>query len=223
MISGEIMEEKKPIIAILGGTGREGQGLAVRWAIAGYWIIIGSRQEEKARAIAGSLNAELGNNSITGLENSQAVQKADICVLTVEQSAHQTALLSLKEPLQGKLLVDATARVDFRDPKPPSPPPAGQIAQDILGPGVTVVAAFQNVPAHSLRNLDEPISSEVLVCTDDLDAADKVIGIAEDGGMKAYYAGGITNAIVVEGITSILINLNKHYKKKTASIRISGL
>jgi NADPH-dependent F420 reductase len=218
-----LMTEHKPVIAILGGTGNEGPGLAMRWTNAGYKIIIGSRKEEKAIATAETLNAQLGNTSVVGMHNNDAAATADISVLTVVQSAHQSALQSLKEALKGKILVDATARVEFRDPKPPSPPSAAQIAQDILGFDVTVVAAFQNVPAHALKALDEPIDSDVLVCAEDIGPAQKVIRLAEDGGMRAYYAGGLGNAIVVEGLTAILINVNKFYKKKTASVRISGL
>ena len=120
------MSELKPVLAILGGTGKEGPGLAMRWGRAGYRIIIGSRQLEKAQATARQLSEILSLNSIVGLENSQAARTADICILTVVSTAHQTALESLKDDLQGKILVDATARVDFRNPKPPpapSPPP----------------------------------------------------------------------------------------------------
>src|SRR5512139_3361647 len=113
-----------PTIAILGGTGKEGPGLAMRWASVGYPIIIGSRQLEKAQATAAELNAQLGLDTITGLENGAAARQADICVLTVVQSAHQAALEDLRADLQGKILVDATARVDFRNPKPPLPPAA---------------------------------------------------------------------------------------------------
>ena len=154
------MDKLLPVIAILGGTGKEGPGLAMRWASAGYKIIIGSRQTEKAQRIADELNTQLEIDTIIGYENSRAARKADICVLTVVQSAHRSAVEGLKDDLSGKILVDATARVDFRDPKPPSPPAAARIAQDILGPDVKVVAAFQNVPAHALRkNLsgDKPI------------------------------------------------------------------
>lgn len=214
----------KPVIAILGGTGKEGPGLAMRWALAGYSLIIGSRQLEKAQATAANLNTALALNTITGMENSEASRQADICVLTVEQSAHLAALKSLKDCLQGKILVDATARVDFRAPKPPNPPSAGRIAQDILGPDVRVVAAFQNVPAHALRKeLNQPLSAHVLVCADSISAAEQVIQMAKDAGMEAYYAGGLDNAIVVEGLTSILISLNKYYGVKTASIGITGL
>ena len=217
------MDDNKPVIGILGGTGKEGPGLAMRWAKAGYPIIIGSRKEEKAKATAEDIKNVLGDIAITGLVNRDAARKADICVLTVVQSAHDEALDGLKDALQGKILVDATARVDFRDPKPPLPPSAGEEAQKILGAGVTVVAAFQNVPAHALKNLEEPISSDVIVCSDDVGAAERIIQIAVDGGMSAYYAGGLNQAVIVEGLTSLLINMNKYYKKKTASIQITGL
>jgi NADPH-dependent F420 reductase len=134
------------------------------------------------------------------------------------------ALESLKDALQGKILVDATARVDFRDPKPPAGPAAAYMAQALLGQGVRVVAAFQNVPAHALKKrLGESLDTDVLVCADDLDAAEQVIALAEAGGMRGFYAGGLENAIVVEGVTSILIALNKHYGSKTASIGVTGI
>jgi len=213
-----------PTIAILGGTGKEGPGLALRWASAGYPIIIGSRQREKAEATAAELNAKLGIATVRGLENGPAARQADLCVLTVVQAAHQAALEGLKDDLQGKILVDATARVDFRDPRPPAPPAAARLAQEILGPGVRVVAAFQNVPAHALKkNLGQSLDTDVLVCADDLQAADQVIQLAEAGGMRGYYAGGLDNAVVVEGLTSILISLNARYGVKTASIGITGI
>ena len=217
------MNQAKPIVAILGGTGKEGPGLALRWAKAGYTILIGSRQAEKAQATAQEINQTLGIQTVQGFENATAARQAQICVLTVVQSAHHEALNGLKEALQGKILVDATARVDFRDPKPPTPPAAARQAQELLGEGVRVVAAFQNVPAAALRKLDQPLHSDVLVCADDLEAAEAVIQLARDGGMKAYYAGGLDNALVVEGLTALLISLNKHYKTKTASIRVAGL
>ncbi|HNT25605.1 MAG TPA: NADPH-dependent F420 reductase [Anaerolineales bacterium] len=213
-----------PIIAILGGTGKEGPGLALRWAYAGYKVIIGSRQAEKAQATAAELNAQLGLESVTGVENAEAARQADISVLTVVQSAHQAALEGLKDALQGKILVDATARVDFRDPLPPEPPSAARLAQNILGAGVQVVAAFQNVPSHALKkNLGGQIATDVLVCSDVVEAAQQVIELAKAGGMQAYFAGGLDNALTVEGLTAILISVNKHYGVKTASISLSGL
>lgn len=213
-----------PTLAILGGTGKEGPGLALRWANAGYQVIIGSRVFEKAQLTATFLNKELNLDSVVGMENSQAARKADICILTVEQKAHQAALAGLKDALQGKILVDATARVDFRDPRPPIAPAAAEIAQKILGNNIRVVAAFQNVPAHVLRrNLGEILATQVIVCSDDEQAADEVINLAQGGGMKAYYGGKLTNAIVVEGLVSVLISMNKYYGIKTASIAVTGL
>lgn len=213
-----------PTIAILGGTGKEGPGLAMRWAKAGYSIIIGSRQAEKAEAKAGELRGQLGVSNIQGMENSLAAQSAEICVLTVVQSAHQTVVEQLGEALQGKILVDTTARVDFKDPRPPFPPAAARMAQDKLGSSVRVVAAFQNVPASTLRkNLDEPLDVDVLVCADDRQAAEEVIRLAEAAGMRAYFAGNLDHAIVVEGLTSILINLNRNYDSHSAAIRITGI
>jgi len=203
---------QKPTLAILGGTGKEGPGLATRWAYAGYKVIIGSRKAEKAQNTAAEINEALGIDTVSGLVNDEAARAADICVLTVVQAAHQAALEGLVEALQGKVLVDATARVDFRDPKPPKQPSAARMAQDILGEGVRVAAAFQNVPASALKkNLDKPVKTDVLVCADDVDAGEQVVALAEAGGMRAFYAGGLDNAVTVEGITALLISMNKHY------------
>jgi len=218
------MTDQKPVVAILGGTGKEGPGLAQRWAYAGYSIIIGSRQAEKAQATTAEINSLLKISSVRGMENAEAAKQADISVLTVVQSAHQEALLAVRDVLQGKILVDATARVDFRDPRPPEPPSAARQAQTLLGDGVRVVAAFQNVPAHTLKkDLDKPIPCDVLVCSEDSLAAEEVIKLAEAGGMRAFYAGGLENALIVEGLTAILISINKHYGVKTASLGITGV
>ncbi len=123
----------RPVIAILGGTGKEGPGLALRWARAGYRVIIGSRQLEKAQAAAAETNLALGGGNVSGLENAHAARQAEVCVLTVVQTAHQAALESLKIDLKGKILVDATARVDFRDPRPPQPPSARALRSRFLG------------------------------------------------------------------------------------------
>lgn len=217
-------ENPLPTIAILGGTGKEGPGLALRWAKFGYPIIIGSRQLEKAQATADKLNSELGSDTILGFENGTAARKADLCVLTVVHSAHEQAIDGLKEDLSGKILVDATARVDFRDPRPPAPPSAARLAQNKLGDRVRVVAAFQNVPAAALRkNLDQPLDEDVLICADDPADAAEVSKLAESLGLNAYYAGNLDNAVVVEGLTSILISMNKHYGSRSASVQVTGI
>lgn len=213
-----------PIIAILGGTGKEGTGLALRWSSVGYRILIGSRQSEKAISTAERINHQLGIHTVHGLVNLEAARQADICVLTVVYIAHKQIIENVKEALDGKILVDTTSRVDYRDPKPPIPPCAAQEAQDILGKSVKVVAAFQNIPAKSLmNNLSQPIDADVLVCSDDLASAEQVVGLAKDAGMRGFYAGMLENASIVEGMTTILINLNRHYGMKNASIRITGI
>lgn len=213
-----------PTIAIIGGTGKEGTGLGLRWAAAGYRVYIGSRQADKAEAAAEVINNRLGSKRVSGLLNAEAVRQADICVLTVIQTAHKQAIESLSKELQGKILVDATSRVEYFDPRPPNPPSAAQVAQNILGSDVRVVSAFQNVPARSLANSPgESLNAEVLVCSNNLQAAEEVIKLAQAAGMRGYYAGGLDNAIVVEGLTSVLISLNNYYKIKNASIRITGI
>ena len=217
-------EKTLPTVAILGGTGNEGPGLALRWAKLGYEVIIGSRKKEKAQATADKLNEQLGIETILGFENGDAARKADICVLTVVHTAHEQAIKSLSDDLQGKILIDATARVDFPEAKPPSPPSAARFAQEKLGPEVRVVAAFQNVPAAALhKKLDQPLEVDVLICSDDPADAETASQLVEDLGMNAYYAGNLDNAIVVEGLTAILISLNKHYRSRTASIQVSGI
>lgn len=211
-------------IAILGGTGELGPGLALRWARAGHQVLIGSRQAEKAQGVAAELNKELGKEFIKGMENAGAARQADICVLTVVAEAHEAALKSLQDSLHGKILVDTTARVYFPDLKPPAPPAAAQIAQSLLGPNVRVAAAFQTVPAVSLRkNFTDPLDSDVLVCADDLVVAEEVLALARDAGLNAYFAGTLDKAIVVEGLTSVLVSMNKYYKTRHGTIRIVGV
>ncbi|MCJ7715444.1 MAG: NADPH-dependent F420 reductase [Anaerolineales bacterium] len=212
----------KPKIAILGGTGHEGTGLALRWASNGYDVIIGSRQEEKALKVTAELNEILGEVLIRGMDNGSAAREADINVLTVVATAHGAAISGLKDDLQGKVLVDATARIKFPNPIPPEPPSAARIAQEILGDGVRVVAAFQNIPASSLRDLQKELDSDVLVCADQQEDAIQVMELIEGAGMNAYYVGNLDIAITVEGLTAVLVYLNKYNDIKHASIKIVG-
>ncbi len=213
---------EKITIAILGGTGNEGTGLALRWASYGYDVIIGSRQEEKALLVTKEINEILGKELVRGMENGAAARAADINVLTVVAKAHEAALTGLKDDLQGKILVDATARIQFPNPKPPAPPSAARLAQDLLGEGVRVVAAFQNIPASSLKNLEKELDSDVLVCADHREDADKVSELIRAAGMNAFYVGDLDLAITLEGLTAVLVYLNKYNGIKHASIKIVG-
>lgn len=210
-------------IAILGGTGKEGSGLALRWARAGYFVIIGSRSAERAAQTADEINTQLGMDNTQGMDNEAACKAADIVILTVPPEAQLDTLASVKSLLAGKILVDATARVDVKDPKPPTGRSAAREAQDLLGTDVRVVAAFQNVPAHALKKLDVELASDVMVCGDDAEARSQVVKLAEAAGMQAYEAGGLDNGIVVEGLTALIIAMNKRYKSKVGGIRVSGI
>jgi len=219
------MSEKMILtLAIIGGTGKLGPGLAMRWAGAGYRVVIGSRKAEKAQRIAAELNEALGIETIVGLENVEAASLADICILTVKANAHEAIVDQLKGALNGKIVVDTTARVDFKNPQPPAPPAAARLAQERLGSEARVVAAFQTVPAHRLReDMDQPLDLDVLVCSDDPEAAQEVIKLAEGAEMNAFYAGELDNAITLEGISALLMSLNKNHDSKTATFKVSGL
>jgi len=213
-------------IAILGGTGEQGPGLAMRWAKTGHTVIIGSREAEKAQRVAGEINAKLGEALVTGAANTDAAHTCDIAVLTVPYAAQNALLETLKDALQGKTLINVNVAL-----KPPKVarvyiPPEGSAceqAQDLLGPGVDVVAAFQNVGAHTLEDPEHPIACDVLVCGDKKAAKAIAIQLAEDIGTRGIDAGPLVNAKAVEGLTSILIGINIRYKVPGSGIRITGL
>lgn len=213
-------------IGIIGGTGREGRGLGYRWALAGHQIVIGSRSEEKAQAAVGLIKEMLnGQGEIRGTTNAQAVEACDIAVLTVPFEAHKSTLEGLKSQLMGKLLIDVV--VPLVPPKVTrvTMPPEGSAAQQalaVLGPDARVTAAFQTISFERLLS-GEAIDSDVLVCGTDKEARELVIGLAEDIGLRAWDAGVIQNAVVVEGLTSILIGLNIKHKVPSAGIRITGI
>jgi NADPH-dependent F420 reductase len=197
--------------------------LAWRWARAGCQVIIGSRSAERAAQAAADLNQRAGTESIRGLDNLAAVQAAELAVLTVPPEAQVATLEGVREALRGKILVDATARVDYRNPRPPEGKASGRRAQDYLGPDVRVVAAFQNVPAHALQQSEQELASDVLVCADDVEARQLVVRLAEAAGMRAYEAGPLDNGLIVEGLTALIIAMNKRYKSRTGGIRVSGI
>ena len=213
-------------IAILGGTGDQGPGLALRWTMAGEDVIIGSRAKEKAEKIADELNAELGANRIRGMDNVSAAAEADVVVLTVPYSAHLPTLESVKEQVKGKIFIDVSVPLDPENPRKMKMPAAGSAteeAQAFFGPDTKVVAAFQNVAAHLLRDPKHAIDCDVLVAGDDIEARKTVMGLIAKMGMQAYDVGTADGARVVEGLTSILIRLNIRNKVKGAGIHLTGL
>ncbi len=214
-------------IAVLGGTGNEGPGLALRWAKSGqYKVIIGSRQAEKGQRVAAELNERLGQNLIEGMANEDAAANAELCILTVPYKAQGPTLTGLKDLLQGKILVDVT--VPLAPPKVshvsvPAGGSAGLEAQAILGDGVRVVSAFQNVGAAHLAEDDSHIDCDVLVCGDDKEAKTEAIALAEAAEMRGIDAGPLKNGVVIEGLTAVLIGINIRHKSKGAGIKITGI
>ncbi len=213
-------------IAVLGGTGHEGFGLAARWAAAGYRVIIGSRVADRAEAKAAELNQMLGESIVVGMENHAAALNANLVVLTVPYAAHQPTLVSVQDALKDKILIDVTVPLvppRVRTVQLPPGQSAAMEAQELLGESVRVVAAFQNVSAERLVHVDESVDCDVLVCGDDRDAKLEVLKLVESAGMRGFDAGKLQNAIAVESMTPILIDLNIRYKGKGAGIRITGL
>jgi 8-hydroxy-5-deazaflavin:NADPH oxidoreductase len=220
------MNTPTPTLAIIGGTGAQGSALAKRWANAGYTVLIGSRSADSAIAAATALNSELNSTLVQGMDNTAAARQGDIIVLTVPYTAHASTLTDLKPDLEGKIVVDCT--VPLQPPhvmrvQLPSAGSAAMEAQGLLGEGVRVVSAFQNVAAERLADLSADINCDVLVTGNDKDARETVVHLAAAAGMTAYHAGRLENAAAAEALTSILIFMNKHYKAHGAGIRITNL
>lgn len=201
-------------IAILGGTGPQGQGLALRFAVAGVDVVLGSRKSERAQAIADELAARIpdASGTIRGLDNAAAVDAAaDIVLLATPYAAHDATLTELKERLQGKILVDLVVPLAEGNPKKVDMPEEGsatEAAQAILGDDTSVIGALHNVSAHILNKLDQPINCDILVCGDDVEAKKQVIALIKRLGVEAYNCGPLINARCIEALTPILIRLN---------------
>ena len=213
-------------IAVLGGTGREGKGLAYRWAKAGYRVLIGSRSSEKAVTTASEIMELLeGSSSVVGTTNPEAAEQADIVVLAVPYSAHRETLESVKDVLKGKILVDVTAPLVPPKKSKVQMPPAGSAAQEakeIVGEDVEVVAAFQTVPHEHLLG-EENFECDVLVTGSSKKARAEVLTLVEATGLTGWDAGPIENSVVVEGLASVLININRIYGSKHSGIKITGV
>ena len=219
---------KEPLlltIAVLGGTGKEGKGLAYRWAKAGYKVLIGSRSSERAVSAASEIMEMLeGASSLVGTSNLEAAQLADIVVIAVPYAAHRETLENVKDALKGKLLIDVT--VPLVPPKVtkvqmPAAGSAAQEAKEIVGEGVEVATAFQNT-SYELLLTDEDVECDVLVTGTSKGARTEALGLVEAAGLTGWDAGPIENSVIVEGLTNVLININKQYGSTHAGIKITG-
>ena len=214
----------KETIAILGGTGGLGTGLAMRWSKAGHRIVVGSRTLRKAQKAAADLRAICPQNPAAAMHNADAAAAGDIVVLTVPAAHQLPTLATVRTGLAGKILIDAT--VPLLPPRVgtvqlPSEGSAGKRAQDFLGNQVKVVTAFQNVSARLLQE-DAAIDCDVLVCGNKRSARQKVIELAEAAGLTAWHAGPIENSAAAEAITSVLIQINRRHRISHSGIKIVG-
>jgi NADPH-dependent F420 reductase len=218
------MTDKIESIAILGGTGDLGGGLARQWSRAGYRILIGSRTIEKGKAAADALLAEFPDLNVSGHENLDAATQADLVVLTVPFEHQISTLETVRAGLTGKVLIDVT--VPLVPPKVgtvqlPEQGSAAEMAQALLGDEVHVVSAFQNVGAQHLRE-DHAIACDVLISGNKRAARDTVMELVQALGLKGWHAGPLANAAAAEALTSVLITINRHHKINGAGIVITG-
>jgi NADPH-dependent F420 reductase len=214
----------RPTIAIIGGTGDLGTGLAGRWAAAGYPVVLGSRAKEKAVAAAQEMSRGSAA-SVRGEDNVGAAQAGDIVVIAVPYANHEAILNEIKSIVAGKIVVDAV--VPLVPPKVsvvqlPPDGSAAAAAQRILDGTARLVSAFHNVGAAKLRG-EGPVDCDVLVCGDDKEARESVIALADAAGTRGVDGGALANSVAAEALTALLIGINRRYKVKNAGIRITGL
>lgn len=213
-------------IAVIGGTGKEGKGLAYRWARAGYRVIIGSRSEEKATAAAAEIVDTLrGDTVVVGMANAEAAQVANLIVLTVPYEAHEEILQTIKLPAQGKLLIDATVPLVPGRVTRAQMPAAGSAAleaRQILGEGVGIAAAFHNI-SHEHLLQEGTVDCDVLVTGTSKEVRAEALKLVEAAELRGWDAGPLENSAISEGLVSVLIHINKIYGSRHAGIRVTGV
>ena len=201
-------------LSIIGGTGPQGKGLALRFAKAGFEVALGSRDETRAIEVADSLSSENPNlvGSIIGLSNSDAIAFTDkFVIFSVPWNGHNNVLNEIKGMLKDKVLIDIVVPLEDGNPRKVAMPPEGsatEAAQAILGPDIPVIGALHNVSANTLNHLDKKINCDILVCGNNLDARLETIALLENLEVKAYNAGDASSARCLEAITPILIRIN---------------
>jgi len=212
-------------IAILGGTGKEGAGLAARWALAGHSIVIGSRDAARARAKAEELCTLTGTSAITGESNPEAAKRGELIVLALPAVGLGDTLPALREGCRGKVVVSTVVPLTFGSGRLFTPPPAGSSAEEAqaLLPEAKVVAAFHHIAAHELSQVAHDIECDLLLCGADAGAKQTVTELGRSMGLRAIDVSGLGNAGPIEGITAVLATINRRYKLKNSGIKITGL
>ena len=211
-------------IAILGGTGKEGAGLALRWAQAGHSIIIGSRDAERARAKATELRERAHKLPIVGNTNLEAAQLGEIIVVALPATGLAATLPELRAATGHKVVVSTVVPLTFGGPRLFTPPAVGSSAEEVqaLLPEARVVAAFHHIAAHELAETDHAIECDLLVCGGDAGAKEVVTTLGVSLGLRVIDVGALANAGPVEGISALLATINRRYKLKNSGIKITG-
>jgi hypothetical protein len=206
-------------IAILGGTGNLGLGLAIRLCAAKFDVIIGSRDPQRGATVAARLNL----HNARGAGNAEAAQTADVVIIACPHEAHAALVTDLAHVLTGRVVIDAT--VPMGDGFVFTPPPAGSAAAETqaLVPGARVVAAFHTLSARLLADASRPLDQDVLVCGDDPQARAQVIDLASTIGARGVDAGGLAAAATIEALAVLVIALNVRYRRRNLGIRIAHL
>lgn len=215
-----------PILAIIGGTGKEGNALAARFARAGVHVLIGSRDAAKAQQAATDLQARVTGATVDGYSNLDAAAKADVILLSIPYEGMPPILENIREAARGKIVINIASALDPERKSRAKIPAAGSVTaevQQFFGDMAKVVAAFQNISPEKLESVDETIDSDVLVCGGDKEARTTVIDLIRRAGIEAFDAGVLANAVAVEALTAILIAVNIKYKIKGAGIRLTGV
>jgi 8-hydroxy-5-deazaflavin:NADPH oxidoreductase len=214
--------ENQFTVAIVGGTGNLGGALTLRLGAPGVKIIIGSRDAEKAKKAVDTLKPSLRGGEIEGMTNQAAVKGADFVVVAVPYEGHAQMVTDLKGQLAGKIVIDTVVPLNRGKPFVPPAGSALQEAQQILGAEAPVVGALHNISAVDLSDVDAPLG-DVLVCGDNAEAKARVMEIIKRIGARAFDGGPAGNAYVIEGLTGVIIYLNRKYKSKHGSIKIVGI
>lgn len=213
-------------VAILGGTGKEGTGLALRWARAGHHILIGSRNSDRAWERARALAREVPGGMFDGRLNEMAARDGDVVVVAVPHAGHRAFLGELRSALAGKIVLETVVPLDMNGPRLYAPPREGSAAEEaqaVLGPEARVVAGLHSLAAQELAQLDHTLQADALICGDDADAKKVAGGLIESLGVRCLDAGPLSMASVLEGLTALMVRLNRRYRSKAAALRITGI
>jgi 8-hydroxy-5-deazaflavin:NADPH oxidoreductase len=212
-------------IAILGGTGKEGAGLAMRWAQLGHAIIIGSRDAARAHDKAIEMRELTKKLTIVGHENAEAAALGEVVVIALPAAGLATTLPPAREACRGKVVISAVVPLTFGGPRLFTPPPAGSSAEEVqaLLPEAKVVAAFHHIAAHELAETEHDIECDLLMCGADVEAKALVTELGRSMGLRVIDVGPLSNAGPLEGITAVLATINRRYKLKNSGVKITGL